>query len=189
LALRIQTSRKIRWEGGLFVTDRNPGRALDVVRRIEVMCDFVESEGVREAVNKYVPVTMPFDPGSLGFDIPLWVGLGIVGLWAALDAFGERGGLPDQQCSRCGKSCIAGRFGGQRSLQELEDLRHLYAHNYAGDADDQYFDLRWRRHVLARGVVVPLLSGGRFDGERVHLDLPQLRFYARAARDVLQRFV
>jgi phosphate/sulfate permease len=33
------------------------------------------------------------------------------------------------------------------SLGELEDLRQLYAHNYAGEADDVYFERR--RHVLA----------------------------------------
>ena len=76
------------------------------------------------------------------------------------------------------------------SLAELEDLRHLYAHNYAGEADDEYFGtttLR-RRHVLARGAIVQLTCGAQFDGRRVQLDLPHLRVYAHAVRSVLQRF-
>jgi hypothetical protein len=72
------------------MADMNPGRALDVVRRVEMMCDFIENPAVRSAVEQAVPVTMPRAPGALGFDIPLWVGLGIVGLWAALDGLAER---------------------------------------------------------------------------------------------------
>jgi hypothetical protein len=45
-------------------------------------------------------------------------------------------------------------------LKELEDLRHLYAHNYAGEADDEYFSRP--RHVLALGVPMQLTSGAEF---------------------------
>ena len=75
-------------------------------------------------------------------------------------------------------------------LGELEDLRHLYAHNYAGEADNEYFGTAAprRRHVLARGTVVQLTCGGQFDGRRIQLDLPHLRAYANTVRTVLQRF-
>lgn len=68
--------------------------------------------GTNTAVEQNVPVSMPRAPGALGFDIPLWVGLGTVGLWAALDAFSERAGLPSPKCMVCGKRCMPERFAG-----------------------------------------------------------------------------
>ena len=73
-------------------------------------------------------------------------------------------------------------------LKELEDLRHLYAHNYAGEADDEYFNPNRKRHALAYGVAKPLTSGTQFDGRRLSLDLLHLRKYARTAQSVLERF-
>jgi len=70
----------------------------------------------------------------------------------------------------------------RQSLAELEDLRHLYAHNYAGEADDEYF--RKTRHVLT-GAAVGLTCGRRFDGRSVRLDLPYLRHYVCVVRRVL----
>src|SRR5260221_8494701 len=108
------------------MTDRNPGRALGVVRRVEIMCDFIENPAIRTAIEQAVPVTMPRAPGALGFDISLWVGLGMVGLWAALDGFFERAALPDLLCTTCGRHCIPARFAAHthgsegRSLAELE---------------------------------------------------------------------
>jgi hypothetical protein len=37
-----------------------------------------------------VPVSMPPSVGNMGFDVSLWLGLGLVGLWSALDAFAEK---------------------------------------------------------------------------------------------------
>jgi hypothetical protein len=68
----------------------------------------------------------------------------------------------------------------------MEDLRHLYAHNYAGDADDEYFGRP--RHILARGAAVQLTCGAEFDGWRIRLDLPHLRAYAHTVQTVLGRF-
>jgi hypothetical protein len=173
-------------------TDTNPARAINVVRRVEMMCDFIENPAIRTAVEQAVPVTMPRAPGALGFDIPLWVGLGIVGLWAALDAFAERAGLHGR-CPTCGRSCIRARFHSavqgneDLSLAELEDLRHLYAHNYAGEADDVYFAYS-KRHVFTRGAATTLTCGAQFDGWRVQLDLPHLRIYSRTVQSVLGRF-
>ncbi len=37
------------------------------------------------------PVTLPHDPvGAAGLDPRVWYGLGLVGVWAAIDAFRER---------------------------------------------------------------------------------------------------
>jgi hypothetical protein len=54
----------------------------------------------------------------------------------------------------------------------LDDLRNLYAHNYAGEADDEYFAHKPPRYVLLkRGDRVPLTCGAEFDGYRLHLEL------------------
>jgi hypothetical protein len=104
------------------------------------MCDFIDTVK-KDAVEKFVPVSMPPSVGSLGFDTPLWVGLGIVGLCAALDGFSERAKLKKLVGTTYERKLwIPPRFTSYtqdnegKSLQELEDLRHLYAHNYAGDA-------------------------------------------------------
>src|SRR5260221_14646318 len=115
------------------MADENPAQALGMVRRVEQMGDFIEHPAIKAAVERAVPVTMPPAPGALGFDIPLWVGLGAVSLWAALDAFSERAGFGGGTCNTCkSRNCIVARFpcvqGDDRlSLGELEDLRHLYA--------------------------------------------------------------
>ena len=174
--------------------DSNPSTALNIVRRIEMMPEFIEHQAIRAAIDQNVPVCMPRAPGALGFDISLWVGLGTVGLWAALDAFFERAALPgpNSPCTIYGKRCIAARFAPHtqgkefESLEELEDLRHLYAHNHAGEVDAEY--AKRPRHVLERGTARKLTVGALFDGQRIQLDLSHLRAYAQVVRDVLQRF-
>jgi hypothetical protein len=116
------------------MADKNPARALSVVTRIEMMCDFIENPVIKTAIEQAVPVSMPRAPGALGFDIPLWVGLGTVGLWAALDGFSERAALKKcPTCPICKMRCMPVRFAvvgiqDNDGLKELEDLRHLYAH-------------------------------------------------------------
>ena len=177
------------------MADRNPARALTVVKDIGGMCDFLENTAIKNAIEQAVPVSMPRAPGALGFNIPLWVGLGTVGLWAALGAFAERAGLKPSKsgCPICKKtSCISALFarytqGNEvQSLNELEDFRHLYAHNYAGEADAEYFGRK--RHVLALGTATPLTCGVQFGGHRLSLDLLHLRYYANTAQRVLGRF-
>jgi hypothetical protein len=174
------------------MADTNPARAIDIVKRIAMMSDFLENPIITQAIENGVPVTMPRAPGALGFDIPLWVGLGMVGLWSALDAFSERAALTRNKCAICNRICIRGRFtpyaqGNEPStLGELDDFRHLYAHNFAGEVDTAYYDKK--RHALASGTTVQLSCGGQFNGQRLQLDLPQLRFYAEAAQNILKRF-
>jgi hypothetical protein len=176
------------------MADTNPARAISVVKRIATMCDFIEHPAIRTAVEQVVPVSMPREVGALGFDIPHWVGLGIVSLWAALDGFAERAALRRSQCAICGRRCIVARFhsniqGNENViLGELEDLRHLYAHNFAGEADDIYFDPKWPRHILVRGSAVALTSGAQFHGRGVQLGLADLRFYSGTVQSVLERF-
>jgi hypothetical protein len=67
--------------------DTSTARALYIVKRVVMMCDFFDTPAIKNAIEQNVPVSMPREPGALGFDIPLWVGLGTVGLWAAFDAF------------------------------------------------------------------------------------------------------
>jgi hypothetical protein len=173
-------------------TNLNPAQAINVTRSVEQLCDFIEHQAVREALLK-VPVTMPQSFGSLGFNPTLWVGLGLVGLLAALDAFYERAGLINiDKCAICGSSrCVSVRFAKycegheQQSLGELTDLRHLFAHNYVGKADDKYFNQQ-QRHVLSRDGVA-LTCAARFDGHRAELDLPHLRYYSHTVQTILGR--
>jgi hypothetical protein len=176
------------------MADKDPARAISVIKRVATMCDFIDHPVIKTAVEQAVPVSMPRAVGALGFDIPHWVGLGLVSLWATLDAFAERASLPRTQCKTCGsRGCIQARFadhvqGNESSiLAELEDLRHLYAHNYAGEADDKYFDPKHTRHVLARGKAALLTCGATFDG-RAQLNLTHLRMYSRSVQTVLERF-
>jgi hypothetical protein len=163
------------------MADTNVARALDVVKRVVEMCDFIENPAIQEAVKtKMVPVSMPADVNSV-LKISVWVGLGTVGLWGALDAFAERASLkePFPTRFRC-------QGNEEQSLKELEDIRHLYAHNYAGEADDEYFSRG--RHVLRSGKVTRLTCGAQFDGHRLSLDLRHLRWYTNTVQTVLERF-
>jgi hypothetical protein len=165
-----------------------------MVKGIVEMCDFIEHPAIKEAAAGIVPVSMPRLPDAV-LNIPLWVGLGTVGLWAALDAFAERADLTSK-CPICDRrSCIWTRFAPHPlegyvslSLEELEDIRHLYAHNYAGDADDEYFDPKRKRHVLRAGKTIQLTCGEQLDGRRLSLHLRHLRYYANTAQSVLGRF-
>jgi hypothetical protein len=177
------------------MADRNPARALNVVKQVLKMCDFIEDPAIRKTIEQeMVPVTMPRVVEAL-VDISVWVGLGTVGLWAALDAFAERAGLKPSKshCPICEKkSCISALFAGcaqgneSQNLMELEDIRHLYAHNYAGEADAEYF--RRKRHLLVAGTTTQLSCGAQFHGHRLALGLSHLRYYANATENLLGRF-
>jgi hypothetical protein len=80
-----------------------------------------------------------------------------------------------------GKLDVADR----QTLEELEDLRNLFAHNYAGRADAKYFNAKHKRHVIALGVSVSLSSGAIFDGECISLSPAHLRHYADQAREII----
>jgi hypothetical protein len=105
----------------------NPAQAISVAQRVEQLCDFFGHSAVQKALED-IPVSMPPDFGSLGFDRALWVGLGIVGLWAALDAFYERAGLIATKCAVCKrKRCIRARFAnyceGDSTIMPETDTR------------------------------------------------------------------
>jgi hypothetical protein len=86
---------------------QHPARAIQVCHHITMMCDFIENPTIQKAINDAIPVCMPPLVGSLGFDVPLWVGLGTVRLWAALDAFEERANPNNNyECSICEIKCI-----------------------------------------------------------------------------------
>jgi hypothetical protein len=174
------------------MADKNPAQAITMIKRIEMLCDFMENPAVVKAVQDAIPFTgITRDPGALGFDIPQWAGLGTVGIWAALDAYAERADLPRDQCPICDRrSCISKRFENyigddeSDSIAELEDIRHLYAHNFGGDADAEYF--RRDRHVLSSGVQRQMTCGGQFNGQQLRLDMSCLRFYSGKAQKLLE---
>src|SRR5712671_1216572 len=117
------------------------------VHRVSQLCDFLDHPAMQAALDQ-IPHSMPRDVGSLGFDTGLWVGFGAVGLWSALDAFAEREGMrATTRCPTCGRRCLSARLkaagkldpADELTLNELDDLRNLFAHNYAGLADPEYF--------------------------------------------------
>ena len=167
------------------------------VSRIAMMCDFLSNPALSRAAVGGSPVTMPQTIGSMGFDEPTWVGLGIVGLWAALDAYAERSSIKST-CPACDRgACLFGRLTSDRKigvhlhdpLAEIEDLRHLFAHNFAGLADTEYFSTKRKRHVLVASHSVTLSSGAVFDGSRIQLMSKDLRHYASNAAVILTFFL
>ena len=164
--------------------------AVSQIDRIAQLCDFIDRPEVKALVDNSVPVSMPHDIGSLGFDTDLWIGLGIVGLWSALDAFAERANFIKPKCQTCGRNCLPTRLTGtgiinvtdERTLKEIEDVRHLFAHNYAGQADAVYFDPKRKRHILSSGMPVSLSSGAVFDGTYLTMNAAHLRYYADQSR-------
>jgi hypothetical protein len=169
------------------------GLAINQVQRIEGLCNFLEHPVIKETVEKNVPVTMPRDVGAFGFDTPIWIGLGIVGIWAALDAYAERHLSRANKCSVCGRRCLGARYVSIRhlipgavaqALDELDDLRNLFAHNFAGDVDAEY--LSTPRHILRPNAPIILSSGAHFSGTHVDLKVQHLRYYCACARKVFE---
>jgi len=173
----------------------NMSLALNQIDRIALLCEFLTHPEIQTAIDRSVPVTMPHDIGSLGFDTHLWIGLGTVGLWSALDAFADRANFTKPKCQTCDRStCLWSRFSAAGTiypaqalaLKELEDVRHLFAHNYAGQADAMYFGGRWKRHVFSSSVRVSLSSGAVFDGAYLALSAAHLRYYADQSRQIVR---
>jgi hypothetical protein len=160
--------------------DEDYGLAMNQLARLE-------SFGSVQASLPQPPVSMPPDPfRAAGIDPGLWSGLGIVGIWAAMDALGERANRP--------KGGLLQRFGGPRkydnALEELDDLRNLFAHNFAGIADREYLDHPKRRR-LKLGFPCTLGCGYQFqglDGEQITLTLHHLAYYIEKARQILTSF-
>ena len=166
--------------------------ATSQVNRISMLCDFLSHPKLIAAAQSASPVTMPQTVGSMGFDASLWVGLGVVGLWSALDAYLERSAVVASKCTICDRrTCIHGRLVGHhqaallplRVLEELEDLRHLFAHNFSGLVDADY--TARKRHVLGQAQPVPLSCGVSFTGLWLVLDAAALKHYASRVSETL----
>lgn len=158
-----------------------------------MLCDFLEHPELEKAAASASPVTMPPTVGSMGFDIHLWAGLGVVGLWAALDAYAEHSSFAKTPCATCGRpGCLVGRLVAKcqialhrQALEEMEDLRHLFAHNFYGNVDANY--LAKKRHVLGGAAPLQLSCGALFDGTNVRLIGEHLRQYSSAASSLLSQ--
>ena len=131
------------------------------------------------------PLTMPQDPlRAAGIEPELIYGLCVVGLWAAMDAFLERVGyggrtLPERLSERVTPDLVA-------ASKEIEDIRHLYAHNFGGLADDNYFSNR-RRYFLKSARSMTLASGADFDGRHLHIEAGNFSWYVQQARAIVER--
>ena len=125
------------------------------------------------------PVTMPPDAvRAAGLDPDVWHGLGIVGIWAAVDAFAERRGHHRSELPRL----LSPRL--KRAWLEIDDLRHLYAHNFGGKADARYFGRT--RNCLAAGTPYTFASGSNFDGRQLVLTVQDLDFYIDEGRAIVR---
>jgi hypothetical protein len=141
LLLSDKRRKGSRFLQGRKIMSANVSLGLSQVDRIACLCDFLDHPAMKAAVDNSVPVSMPHEVGSLGFDTPLWVGLGMVGLWSALDAFAERAVIQPTKCKACGGlNCLSSRLlstgklnaAYEQALNELEDVRHLFAHTTLG---------------------------------------------------------
>jgi hypothetical protein len=72
----------------------------------------------------------------------------------------------------------------ETALQEIEDIRHLFAHNFAGQADETYFSSR-ARHVLKGAEPHSFSCGASFDGKGVPMDFGHVCFYANKTEAIL----
>ena len=155
-------------------------QALRQLDQIESFCDLCDRLPMP-------PVTLPPDPvRAAGLDPDIWHGLGIVALWAAIDAFVERRQPPG----------VSGGFVNRLSrylppnldqiAKEIDDMRNLYAHNFAGVADATYFNNR-PRSCFQASIPYTLTSGNRFDGQQLTLTLNDLKHYIRHTREILKR--
>lgn len=126
-------------------------------------------------------------PETRGLYTEAWHGLGVVGLWAAIDAYCERVRHKSSEVQHALSGIIPEHYRDDLHAvwEELDDLRHLYAHNFASHADDLYF--KRKRHTLAPGKSHIFKSGANFDGatDTVHINVDQLRFYCWPARYIV----
>ena len=185
------------------MSNENVSRVSTQVYGIDGICHFLKELEKNNIPSRLSPVGMPSDLGTLHFDTGLWMGMGVVGLWSALDAFADRSSFlkgknntkgRKNKCGICERTgCLVFRFtskinldsGLVRVLEEMEDLRHLFAHHYAGHADAYYFARK--RHILNAGGKVNLSCGLLVTGIDVSLDVPHLRYYSERTRDLIQR--
>jgi hypothetical protein len=155
------------------------GSAIDQLSKLESFANV-------ESSLKDPPVCMPQDRiRAAGIDPDLWYGLGIVGVWAAIDTFGERTGLRGGSLTQRFEARVAA--SQHAVLSELDDLRNLFAHNFGGVADRTYLADR-RRLCLKENQPYVLSCGYRFNGvanERITLTLDHFRYYVSQTRSIL----
>ena len=162
-------------------------QALTQVRQIGTFCDFFDRLDL-----PLPPFPITQDPvRAAGLNRDIWHGLGIVGLWAALDAFRERR-HPQAPGGKRRVGWLTSHLPQDlaAAVRELEDIRHLYAHNFGGVADDKYFRAgpQYKRYVFKQDCSHRLSSdtGSSFDGKCLTLALDDLRFYISQVEAILR---
>jgi hypothetical protein len=130
------------------------------------------------------PVTSPPDPlRAAGLEPDIMYGLGVVGVFAAIDAYCER--------APKGTRRKLGGIADAADWREISDMRDLFAHNFAGSADHHYFwdtrdvEPRPRTRVISEGLASTLRCGARFDGTRVVLGQGHLHYYVQSGYRIL----
>lgn len=185
---------------------------LDQIKSFVTFCAVLESEDLERTLRDH-PAYRSFTYSSLPgvpppeisrpdpllrrtLDPVIWHGLGIVGVWASIDAFRER---KNQPSSPAFPGVVTDTLAVTAPYLvdiwgDLYDLRHLFAHKFAGQADHYYwfYDGPTRtkprpHHRFSEGVTVPLTSGTgtQFDHDRVCLTIQDLDFYVREGRTIL----
>jgi hypothetical protein len=130
-------------------------------------------------------------------DPDIWHGLGIVGVWAAIDAFCERKNhSPSPAFPGVVHDTLARKAPHVVDIWgDISDLRHLFAHKFAGQADDFYWfrDGPRRKNPrphcrFSQGATVSLTSktGTQFVNDAVRLTIQDLEFYIRQGEDILK---
>jgi hypothetical protein len=125
-------------------------------------------------------------------DPDIWHGLGIVGVWAAIDAFRERKNRSSS--SEVHNALTAHAPHLLDTWGDVCDLRHLFAHKFAGQADDYYWYYDGPGHASPRphyhfsqGATVSLTSrtGTQFQHDSIRLTIKDLEFYVEQGRAIL----
>jgi hypothetical protein len=129
------------------------------------------------------------------FDPEIWHGLGVVGLWAAIDAFRERKGKKAGQMAPGSLACSP-RFAAARRLGRGGWFTTPLCAQLRRSSRWLLLVLRWPAKTQPRphhrftqpGLAVPLTSGtgSQFDGHSVKLTIVDLRYYVEQAVAILR---
>ncbi len=131
-------------------------------------------------------VTVPqVQPQAAGVH-EIWAGLGIVGIWAALDAYGDAAGRKGGSLYKKFRTTVDPV--AQTTLRELDDLRNLFAHNIAGVSGRAFFARKKQDRLICEGKRYEFTGGCHFTGvrdSRIVVKLDHFASYLTSAENIL----